>query len=258
MRKKKVKKGSFYFVGTTAHEKNEKELLFHPLDTVHNQVFHAVTLEQKRKLVQFIVIFTLLSLGRPMSDFESMRLMLEKLRFQDSPKTHWSPTSGWEMVENLFHIVQLQTRVAACEARFLSLFADEVTTIDNSPWFSIHLYVVRDWERILVLLSLQKLKDGVGVENVIAIVMDALTGDAGNLGWNEVAKKVVCFGADGALVFQGHRTTVIAQLDNNHAPFMQGMHCCAHHTNLCVEKMVKKIETLCHHLYSYFAHSSKW
>lgn len=83
--------------------------------------------------MQFTLIFTLLSLGCPMLDFESIRPMLEQLRVPDSPKTDWSPTSGWEMAESLFHIVQLQTRVAACEGCFLSLSTDEVMTINNSP-----------------------------------------------------------------------------------------------------------------------------
>lgn len=58
------------------------------------------------------------------------------------------------------------------------------------------------------------------VENVTAFVMDALIGNLGNLGWNEVTKKVVSFGADGVPMFQGHRIGIISRLHNNHAPFM--------------------------------------
>lgn len=92
--------------------------------------------------------------------------------------------------------------------------------------------MVRGLERIPILLLLQKLKDMVGIENIMGVVMDALRGDCGNLGWNEVAYKVVNFKVDGAFVFQGHRASVIARLQSNHAPFMQGMHYCAHCLNL--------------------------
>lgn len=43
--------------------------------------------------------------------------------------------------------------------------------------------------------------NGANVESVTGLVMDSLTRDCGNLNWNEVAKKLVSFGVDGALVF---------------------------------------------------------
>lgn len=56
---------------------------------------------------------------------------------------------------------------------------------------------------------------------------------------------------------------MIARLQSNHAPFLTRMHCFAHHTILCVEKLddmqiIKKIEVLSLHLFLYFVHNNKW
>lgn len=77
-----------------------------------------------------------------------------------------------------------------------------------------------------------------------------------------MAERMVCFGADGVSVFQGLRTGVTMQLKQQHAPFMIGVHCMAHQTNLAVEPlsnlpMVEKLEMLCQGLYNYFTMSSK-
>ena len=61
--------------------------------------------------------------------------------------------------------------------------------------------------------------------------------------------------------FQGYRFGII-QLKDQDAPFVLGVHCMAHHTNLAEEPLsnlhvVSKLEILCHALYSYFSMSSK-
>lgn len=78
----------------------------------------------------------------------------------------------------------------------------------------------------------------------------------------EVASRLVCFGADGALVFQGSRNGVTVQMQQYMAPFLFGVHCMAHCTNLAVEPLsnlpiVAKLESLCQAMYSYFCHSPK-
>jgi hypothetical protein len=53
---------------------------------------------------------------------------------------------------------------------------------------------------------------------------------------------------------------VTQQLKENNMPFMIGVYCMAHRTNLIVEplsNLVEKLETLCQALYNYFTMSSK-
>jgi hypothetical protein len=38
--------------------------------------------------------------------------------------------------------------------KFFSLNVDEVTTIDNQSYISIHVYVIQAWKRVLVFFTL--------------------------------------------------------------------------------------------------------
>jgi hypothetical protein len=50
----------------------------------------------------------------------------------------------------------------------------------------------------------------------------------------DIANKVVCFGFDGVIVFQGLKTDVTVHLVNKHFPFVVRIHCMAHQCNLVV------------------------
>jgi hypothetical protein len=39
-------------------------------------------------------------------------------------------------------------------------FQDEVTTINNQSWISIHCYVVEHWRQVSILLTLEQLVEG--------------------------------------------------------------------------------------------------
>jgi hypothetical protein len=53
----------------------------------------------------------------------------------------------------------------------------EVSTIDNQSWLSIHYYVVENWVRIPILISLDKVVTILqvhGSDNVTKVIMEAL------------------------------------------------------------------------------------
>jgi hypothetical protein len=50
----------------------------------------------------------------------------------------------------------------------------------------------------------------------------------------ELARKLVNIGCDGSNVFQGHRTSMTTQFKDKVVPYIFGMHCFAHQTNLAV------------------------
>ena len=65
-----------------------------------------------------------------------------------------------------------------------------------------------------------------------------------------VAKRLVCFGANGVSMFQGYKSGVTQQLKDQDAPFLLGVHCMVYCTNLAVEPLsnilvVLKLGTLC-------------
>jgi hypothetical protein len=68
-----VKKGEHYFLATNQHVKNEKCYFARVGDSIVLQVARGAVKERKYKLVQFRLVFWILSQGRPMSDFEACR-----------------------------------------------------------------------------------------------------------------------------------------------------------------------------------------
>jgi hypothetical protein len=48
------------------------------------------------------------------------------------------------MAKSLYNVVQNRTKVVVSGAKFLSLSCDEVSTVDNQSWISIHGYILVD------------------------------------------------------------------------------------------------------------------
>jgi len=63
------------------------------------------------------------------------------------PKTHWSNSIGWEMTSYMHELVVKKTMDLVQVAKFISFSYDEVTTLDQQSWVSIHAYVVENWLR---------------------------------------------------------------------------------------------------------------
>jgi hypothetical protein len=111
------------------------------------------------------------------------------------------------------------------------------------------------------LLSLQRMVDGGGIDAVREMTTSSLEFHGG-LSERQIAEKLVCFRTDGVPTFQGSRNGVTVQLQKSKAPYLFGVHCMAHRTNLAVEPLsnlpsVSKIESLCKNIHSYFSHLPK-
>jgi hypothetical protein len=107
-----------------------------------------------KRLVNFFICFHMLSKGRPMTNYESMSMLLHFLDVKDFPKTHWSNIVVWEMVACMHDLVVNKTKSLVEGARFITISCDEVTTFDLQSWISIHVYVLEDWQWRPLLLSL--------------------------------------------------------------------------------------------------------
>lgn len=141
-----------------------------------------------------------------------------------------------------------RTRDVISSARFVSVSCDEVTSQNNESWASFTAYVVKNWERRPIQLVVTRLFDGASSSTLLSTLLETLE-QYGGLVRPEIAAKLVSFGADGVSVFQGVRTGVTVQLKDNHAPFVSGMHCMSHRTNLAVQTLsqvplVTRIEEL--------------
>jgi hypothetical protein len=60
--------------------------------------------------------------------------------------------------------------------------------------------VVQNWVRILILISLDKVLEGSNSDNLTKVIMQALT-IGGELPRDQIAQKLIYFGANGVNVF---------------------------------------------------------
>ena len=73
----------------------------------------------------------------------------------------------------------------------------------------------------------------------------------------EIAKNLVCVGADGASVMQGHKGGLYKKIKNDLVPYVIPIHCMAHRMNLAFGIVsdfgcVSKVESLIKEIYQYF------
>jgi hypothetical protein len=256
-----VNKGEWYMAKDSKHKKNLALYNARAPDNVLQQLNQSNRLEREKKKVQFATLFQILADGRPMLEYESRAALYEFLNVPNFPRMHWSDNSGWIMADFMYAEVRTAISRVLVGANYVALTCDEVTTIDNGSWISIHAYVVQNWSRVPYLISLEKVVEGSGSDNLTQVIIDALT-QAAKLERLALAKMLLCFGADGVSTFQGPKTGVTHQIQSKYAPFALGVHCMAHRCNLAFKTLsqldvMSRIEGLLKSSHAYFKHSPK-
>jgi hypothetical protein len=59
-------------------------------------------------------------------------------------------------------------------SRYLVFSSDEITTIDNQSWISIHCYLLQYWCCLLVLISLEQIIERGRSDNLTQVIMDVM------------------------------------------------------------------------------------
>lgn len=77
------------------------------------------------------------------------------------------------------------TKDAFTSIAYIGIFIDEVMTINNTQWLSIHLYVVQAWKRIPILLCVETVKVFITSDNIFALMVETCL-DFGGLGLEEL------------------------------------------------------------------------
>ena len=136
-----------------------------------------------------------------------------------------------------------------------------MTVLDNTAWVCIHIYSLENHIRTPHLLGVMKMVENCNAENLYKIVVSHLKDVAGMTDY-EIATKLVCVGADGASIMQGHRTGMCVRLQTTVAPYMLPIHCMAHRMNLAYKMVsnhenVAKLEDLIRELHAYMSSSPK-
>jgi len=164
--------------------------------------------------------------------------LLKFLKVKNLPRKHWFETSGWEMSEHLHASILNDWKAAMQSAKVISIFANEITAMDNTCWIGVYVYTMDNWETTPDLLHLSCVADGGIADNLTFVIMHALL-EEGGLSHEELASKLVCFGADGVSTFQGPKTSITAQIREKWAPFILEISCVSHRVNLVVETLLK-------------------
>jgi hypothetical protein len=79
-------------------------------------------------------------------------------------------------------------------ATFFVVTCDEVTTIDNGTWVSVHVHVVVEWERFHILVALEHVDEGATSNNLTKVIMKAVE-SVSCLSREQIGKKLMAFGA---------------------------------------------------------------
>ena len=137
------------------------------------------------------------------------------------------------MANSMGAILANHTKKIISQARYFVISADEVTIVDHESWLSVHIYLCIDFSIVSVLLGLFRLVEGNGASVLKEAIITCISYHGG-FSENAVAKRMVSFGADGISVLQGSRIGVTTELKEHDAPFMIGVYCMAHQTNLVV------------------------
>jgi hypothetical protein len=136
----KVRHGEQYYLGSNQYVKNERIYFAKDGQTIVQRVMHGVTKERKRKVLQIKSFFHVMSLGWPMVDFTAMQVLLLQVDVADIPKKHWGESSRWDFAQAMAKVCSDRLKASIAKSTFISMNVDEVTTLDNLQWLSIHVY----------------------------------------------------------------------------------------------------------------------
>jgi hypothetical protein len=75
------------------------------------------------------------------------------------------------MAEIMHNIVKAATADAVKAANFISISCDEVTSVDNKSWLSLHAYIIKEWSQIPILLSLERMVEGADAGNLTRVII---------------------------------------------------------------------------------------
>jgi hypothetical protein len=69
--------------------------------------------------------------------------------------------------------------VVILEANYVTICVDEVMFANVQQWINSHIYVMKNWKHIPILLTHEKVKVGATSDNIIDVILDA----TGKYGW---------------------------------------------------------------------------
>jgi hypothetical protein len=78
------------------------------------------------------------------------------------------------MVEVMHDFVLTSTKAIMQAINYFFMNVNEVTTLDNWQWISVHVYVMKDWCRFPILLTLERVEMNVTAINITLILLKCM------------------------------------------------------------------------------------
>jgi hypothetical protein len=93
-----------------------------------------------------------------------------------------------------------------------------MTSVDNHSWLSLQTYVIDDWSKIPIMVSLQRLLKGARFwkfhhNHHFCLIASSLASET-------LSSKLICLGGDSVSVFQGATIGVTWQIQVDYVPHM--------------------------------------
>jgi len=217
-------------------------------------------LQYAQKAVQLRTVFHTLSHGRPMVAYEQQRELNEENGLPNLAAMHWSDNAGWDIAESLDLVVQSKAVEFILNARFLSFSLDESTDVSHQSRMVLHIYALRDWQRIPVFVGLPRVLGSPDAANLTDLAINTLK-DRLKMTDQHLSSKTVMVACDGASVLQGRVNGLVQRVRQDVAPFAQPMHCMAHRVDLAAgvldnHSLVSLISELVTGVNAYYCRSS--
>ncbi len=115
------------------------------------------------------------------------------------------------MAESIYDVVLERTKEVIKESPFLVISTNEVTTFHTKSWISIHGYVFENWQRIPILLNLERVINSVTIKNKYNVLQQTLLIQRG-LTKAKIFLKLVSIRANGGSMFVGCKIGVLVQM----------------------------------------------
>ncbi len=109
-----------------------------------------------------------------MEKYEKKKSLYSFLGTPQNLKMHCFDSCSWVMVEFMYAQMINKNLGIVSTFNYVVLTCDEVSTIDIGSWISIQAYVMQNWVRLPMMISLQKVVDGPRVDNLTMVIMEAL------------------------------------------------------------------------------------
>ncbi len=114
---------------------------------------------------------------------------------------------------------------------FFLVSANERITMDNQQWINVHVYIIKHWCQIPILLSLERMEVSATTNSNIIILLKCMV-KYGRILCDELGLRWVCFNCYGNFVFQEFCFRITSQFKSKVFFFMCVQ--MAHETNLAI------------------------